>query len=93
MLATRYANPFQVVDAMIESSMLPGFIDQMIESANEDKLWQLYLATALWEDRPFSDWKAAVLDSATGESTAGQEITPEAAVAHAENILAGFKPF
>lgn len=84
---------------MISSGMLPEFIDNMIEQVNEDKLWQLYLATALMEDRPFADWKAAVLsedtvkgNSADKYSVAG-ELSPEAAVAHAEGILAGFKPF
>lgn len=84
---------------MISSGMLPEFIDNMIEQVNEDKLWQLYLATALMEDRPFADWKAAVLsgDTAKGSSAdrdnTDSELSPEAAVAHAEGILAGFKPF
>lgn len=71
----------------------------MIEQINEDKLWQLYLATALLEDKSFGDWKAAVLSGTTPQSnSAGQdslenEPTPEEAVAHAENVLAGFRPF
>ncbi len=88
-----------MMDTMISSGMLPEFIDNMIEQVNEDKLWQLYLATALMEDRSYSDWKAAVLSGTTvkGSSTDGDkvadELTPEKAVSHAEGILAGFKPF
>lgn len=88
-----------MMDTMISSGMLPEFIDNMIEQINEDKLWQLYLATALMEDRPYSDWKAAVLSEDTVKSSSvdtdstARELTPEEAVAHAEGILAGFKPF
>lgn len=84
---------------MIFSGMLPEFIDNMIEQVNEDRLWQLYLATALMEDRSYSDWKAAVLseDTVKGSSAdtdnTARELLPEEAVAHAEGILAGFKPF
>lgn len=88
-----------MMDTMISSGMLPEFIDNMIEQVNEDKLWQLYLAIALMEDRPFADWKAAVLSGNTvkdnssdkGNITGG--LSPEAAVVHAEGILAGFRPF
>lgn len=71
----------------------------MIEQINEDKLWQLYLASALMNDKSFADWKAAVMAGGTAqENPAGQgsidnEPTPEEAVAHAESILAGFKPY
>lgn len=71
----------------------------MIKQINEDKLWQLYLATALFEDKSFGDWKAAVLSGTTpqndpaGQDSAVNEPTPEEAVAHAESILAGFRPF
>lgn len=84
---------------MISSGMLPEFIDNMIEQINEDKLWQLYLATALLEERSFSDWKAAVLSepmasgSPVSQGSTCNETAPEEAVAHAESILAGFKPF
>ncbi len=88
-----------MIDTMISSGMLPEFIDNMIEQVNEDKLWQLYLATALMEERSYSDWKAAVLseDTVKGNSVdtdnKARELMPEEAVAHAEGILAGFKPF
>lgn len=84
---------------MISSGMLPEFIDHMIEQVNEDKLWQLYLATALMEDRPYSDWKAAVLsedqagDGDGRQGSVADGLPPEEAVARAEGILAGFKPF
>lgn len=101
LLSTRYADPFPVVDVMIENEMLPEFIDNLLEQVNEDKLWQLYLAVALMEEKSFSEWKADILQGpSTGKSVAkadmadsGQELTPEEAVAQAENILSGFKPF
>lgn len=84
---------------MIDGGMLPEFIDNMIEQINEDKLWQLYLATAFMEDKSFSDWKAAVLEDSTvrgnsaGQGSTAEEPTPEEAVAHAEGILAEFRPY
>lgn len=88
-----------MMDTMISSGMLPEFIDNMIEQVNEDKLWQLYLAIALMEERPFADWKAAVLsgntvkDNSSDKDNIAGGLSPEAAVAHAEGILAGFRPF
>lgn len=84
---------------MIDSGMLPEFIDNMIEQINEDKLWQLYLASALMNDKSFADWKAAVMaggtvqDKTAEQGSTANEPTPEEAVAHAEGILAGFKPY
>ncbi len=40
--------------------MLPEFIDNLLEQVNEDKLWQLYLAVALLEEKSFSEWKADI---------------------------------
>lgn len=101
LLSTRYADPFPVVDVMIENEMLPEFIDNLLEQVNEDKLWQLYLAVALLEEKSFSEWKADILQSpsaAKGTAVADmadsrKELTPEEAVAQAESILSGFKPF
>lgn len=98
MLSSRYANPFSVVDVMIDNEMLPEFIHNLMEQVNEDKLWQLYLAVALMEDRPFSEWKADIQGSASlpdhAEKKGGkEELAPEEAVMQAEGILSGFKPF
>ncbi len=78
--------------------MLPEFIENLIDQVNEDKLWQLYLAVALLEDRPFSIWKADILQDPAPAGSAGmtgnrQELPPEEAVAQAEGILSRFHPF
>lgn len=83
---------------MIENEMLPEFIDNLIEQVNEDKLWQLYLAVALMEERTFGEWKEDVLQGPRSKSSTvmkdrSQELTPEEAVVQAESILSGFKPF
>lgn len=86
---------------MIENEMLPEFIDNLIEQVNEDKLWQLYLAVALLEEKSFSEWKGNILQGTPAEKSVAQadmaesrqELTPEEAVAQAENILSGFQPF
>ncbi len=78
--------------------MLPEFIENLLDQVNEDKLWQLYLAVALTEDRPYDEWKADILQlpsqtDSTGTAEKRQEMTPEEAVMQAEGILAGFDPF
>lgn len=98
MLSERYANPFQVLDEMIANGMLPEFIDNLLEQINEDKLWQLYLAIALVEERSFSAWKADILKNSGSENNTekqdgSRELTPEEAVVQAEGILSGFHPF
>lgn len=91
MLSKRYANPFPVLEEMIQNDMLPEFIDNMLQQNDEDRLWEMYLATALIQDKPFEDWK--VITTNREEQEQKTECTPEEAVAHAEGILAGFKPF
>lgn len=98
MLSTRYADPLPVLNEMIANGMLPEFIDNLIDQVNEDKLWQLYLAVALIEERPYSIWKADILQrpakaDSTETTKKSQELAPEEAVLQAEGILAGFKPF
>ena len=98
MLSKRYADPFPVLNEMISNGMLPEFIENLIDQENEDKLWQLYLAVALMEDRPFSAWKADVLQCSPVEDNRNmadtrQELTPEEAIVQAEGILSGFNPF
>lgn len=83
---------------MIANGMLPEFIDNLIDQVNEEKLWQLYLAVALIEERPYNAWKADIFQRPPKTDNAGttdnsQELTPEEAVVQAEGILSGFKPF
>lgn len=83
---------------MIANGMLLEFIYNLIDQVNEDKLWQLYLAVALIENRPYNAWKAEILKyqsktDCTGETDNRQELTPEEAVVQAEGILSEFKPF
>lgn len=83
---------------MIENEMLPEFIDNLLEQVNDDRLWQLYLAVAITVEKPFSAWKAEVLQGTVperedGNRTGSRELTPEQAVSQAESILAGFNPF
>ncbi len=93
MLSTRYANPFPLLEEMIANSMLPEFIDNMLEQNNEDRLWEMYLATALVQDQAFEDWKVITTNRENQDQEQKTECTPEEAVAHAESILAGFQPF
>lgn len=64
----------------------------MLQQINEDRLWEIYLATALMQDKSFEDWKAVITTNREDQEPI-KECTPEEAVAHAEGILAEFKPF
>lgn len=92
MLSARYANPFPVLEEMIQNDMLPEFIDNLLKQIDEDRHWELYLATALMQDKSFEDWKDGITTNRE-EQEPITECTPEEAVVHAEGILAGFRPF
>lgn len=89
MLSHRYANPFPVVNLMIQNGALCEFITQMLEQIDEERFWQLYLSRALLEDRSFKDWRAA----ACTNSKVQEKHDVKATVQNAENILQNFKPF
>lgn len=94
MLSKRYANPFPVLEDMIRNGMLPEFIDNLLQQNDEDRLWEMYLAFALVQEKPFEEWKAGITTNREERDQEQKtECTPEEAVAHAEGILAGFKPF
>lgn len=78
---------------MIANGMLSELIDEMLFQNNEDRLWELYLATAIMQDKSFEDWKGTTTNRESQDQEQKTECTPEEAVAHAEGILAGFKPF
>lgn len=77
---------------MVRNGLLPDFIDNMLQQENEDRLWEMYLATALVQDKTFQEWKAGITAGKENQEPAG-ECTPEETVSRAEAILAGFRPF
>lgn len=97
LLSHRYANPFPVVNLMIQNGALCEFITQMLEQIDEERFWQLYLSRALLEERSFKDWRAAACTNSKVQEKQEQpipvEIDVKATVQNAENILQNFKPF
>lgn len=77
---------------MVRNCLFPEFIDHLLAQVGEDRLWQLYLATALIQDKAFQEWKAEITADQEKQETV-KEWMPEEAVIRAEGILAGFKPF
>lgn len=77
---------------MIQNGLFQEFIDNMLEQENENRLWEIYLATALMQDKSFEEWKAGITADQEKQQPI-EEYAPEEAVARAEAILAGFKPF
>lgn len=92
LLSVRYADPFPILEEMVQNDLLPEFIDNMIRQRDEDRLWEMYLATAFMQDKSFVEWKEGITTDWEGQKPA-EECTPEDAVIRAEGILAGFKPF
>lgn len=91
----RYANPFPIINNFIICGGLADFIRMCVNQDDEDKMWQLYLSRALIEEKSFVEWKQDML-SGIRKTESRKETTQEdakAAVQHAENILANFKPF
>ncbi|MCM1304567.1 MAG: hypothetical protein NC305_13295 [Lachnospiraceae bacterium] len=77
---------------MIRNGLLAEFIENLLCQVEEDQLWELYLATALMQDRSFEEWKTGITTNQEKPQPV-EEYTPGEAVARAEGILAGFQPF
>lgn len=85
----RYADPFPVLDAMIQYDDLAEFIRHAVDENEQDRLWELYLSQAAFSDQSFNNWKSGLF-SVSGKdqgSRVEQEVDSVATVKRAESIL------
>lgn len=89
MLAKRYASPFLLLEEVVRQGRLSDFVNELNQAIDEEQLWQiwLYKVNALYDNRPFKEWKEAV--------TAGiSEEQPDlkTTITNSIEILDGFTP-
>ena len=89
----RYQNPY-FFDLAIENSKLIEFVDMLLKKQDEEKLWEIYVATAIFNEKSFEDWKKEVLKAKTYNPKM-QIISAKKSkeiIAKSEDILRVFKP-
>lgn len=89
----RYSSPY-FLDLTIENSNLSELIDMLLKKQDEEKLWEMYLATAMVNEKSFEDWKKEILDlnkKKNKPKTMSKQEQREI-IDSSQKILSGFKP-
>ena len=97
LLFKRYASPFSLLDQMIQLNRLSEFVTSLINTTEEEKLWQMYLgmlSNPMYEnDVTFNEFKEKALKSSSKEKPkkmTDKEI--EATIKHSRELFNSFKP-
>lgn len=96
MIFKRYSSPFLFLDNLIIQGRFCDGIDTVYKQADEEKMWQLYLASvtprAMNNDfKSYNDWKNEALSQNEQPSFEASEDIDEVKD-KARNILKNFKP-
>lgn len=88
----RYQSPF-FLDYCIENGNLSNLVDMLLKKQDEEKLWEMYLSTLLYNTKSFNDWKKEVLrDKEKIRKTKMSKKEIDATIQKSKEILRGFKP-
>lgn len=88
----RYSGPF-FLDYVISNNNLDEFVDMLIKKTDEEKLWEVYLASIYVNQKSFDDWKKELTKDSSNENVpkmSKKEI--DATIKKSQEILSGFKP-
>lgn len=88
----RYQSPF-FLDYCIESGNLSKLVDLLLKKQDEEKLWEMYLSTLIYNTKSFNQWKQEVL----GNKNEIQKLKMskkeiDTTIQKSREILRGFKP-
>ena len=89
----RYSSPFLFLDIFIENNDFSRFVDELYHLKNEDRWWEMYLATLPLNDKSYDEWKKQ--STKGNKATSTDEITKEyveTAIEKSKNILSNFNP-
>ena len=94
MIFKRYSSPFIFLDNLLETGRLIEHIDFLIEQTQEEKWWELYLATLPLNERPYAEWKKESQGNTNKSnfSILTSKIDAEETIKKSKDILSGFKP-
>lgn len=90
----RYSNPF-FLDLCIENNNLDSMIDTVLEQIDEEKMWELYLATVQYNEKSFVEWKESInkyTNKGNISYTKMSRKEKDATLKKADDILQNFKP-
>ena len=88
----RYPSPF-FLDYVISNNELDNFFDMLIKKVDEEKLWEVYLASIYVNQKSFDDWKKELTENNSNvnmSKMSKREI--DATIKKSQEILSGFKP-
>lgn len=87
LLATRYASPFVILDAVILEGGFCDFAVELYQIIDEEKLWDIWLNKLRFDERSFDEWKESLTASPPEQKT-----DLKATVTNSMEILNGFSP-
>lgn len=87
LLATRYANPFFLLDEMAAQGRLFEFVCEVNLIKNEERLWEVWL-NKVWDNKDFDEWK----ESLRAAKTDNVAFNAKSTVKQSFDILKGFCP-
>jgi hypothetical protein len=92
LLFKRYASPFLLLDSMLEVTGLIDFVEDFINSYNEEEneeiLWEFYLHREF--EKSYEEFKKSLVEASKSEKATKKEI--ETAVKDSKSILENFHP-
>lgn len=80
----RYSSPYLFLDELIINNMFSNFIDEFIETQNNEMMWEFFLHKVY--DKNFEEFKKGIINSEV------DEVDIEATVQKSFNILKNFVP-
>ena len=86
----RYTNPY-FLDLCIENNQLNELIDTILQQIDEEKMWELYLSTAQFNEKSFIDWKSEFVKTDAQVQIMSKE-ERDATIKNVDDILKKFKP-
>ena len=91
LLCSRYASPFYFVDNCILAGNFTESIEYLVKQNNEDKYWEMYLATLPLNEKSYDEWRKEGEKVKSENSTITKD-EAENIAQNSQNILSGFKP-
>ena len=67
----RYADPYTLLDTMIDNQSFDEFVCTFVRLDDDDKLWDMYIHKC-WENISFNDFKARLYGTSGGGSQPGR---------------------
>lgn len=90
---SRYSSPLFFLDYCIESGTFENTVEFLIKKKDEEKWWNLYLATLPLNDKSYDEWKKECQgNSKNNETTNLSKDEIDTVIKNSQDILSGFKP-